>query len=357
MPQQLFSDIGPMLLQYKETDAFGKQAMLLDAIATAQRSLKKTPSKEEAKQYYQELSYAAILISWADHLDQELFESLSDFNRIKINLSVDGEIVFEQRSSSYLLAESLPDSNDSSIIWLTLLEGIAQFEKIKPSHLLRALAAYNTALDTNRFNIEHVWNAQQWAAACEAINSAAIKLLKPAQDLSRLALDQLVETLSALSDAKKELILELYNDLVNDLNQAADDDAKEIALNEFVAQCKETLEGKYASVLKAVLTITAIAVSAVLAGTAGFGIGFALGLWTGPGAFFTAVAGASYAALAVVGASGVSAGIAGTLTGIGLFRPSKELVGVKTFADQIGNIIDPTEQLEEPSASSSLGLH
>jgi hypothetical protein len=245
------------------------------------------------------------------------------------------------------------DISGSEIERLTLLQAIAQFRQVKFSHLLIGLAAYKEAFANNTLDLKKVWDDQQYKAACEAIGSEAIKLLKPALELNELAQTQLVETLSALPDAKRQLILELYHQLLDDLNEAKTEEEKKFALNYFVGECKETLEGKYASVLKSVLTITAIAVSAVLAGAAGFGIGFALGLWTGPGAFFTAVAGASYAALAVVGASGVSAGIAGTLAGIGLFRPSKELVGVKTFADQIRNVIDPTKQLEEPSSSSS----
>jgi hypothetical protein len=342
MPQQLFSDIGPMLLQYKETDAFGKQAMLLDAIATAQRSPKTPMSKKEAKQYYQELSYAVILIGYVVKLkDNFNCDYLLERQMRAQSFNAKGEILFKKQ-----LEDGVDDIKGSNIGQLTLLELIARFKNIEPVYLLSGLAAYNYGLDNNKLKIEKVWDQEQYQVACKVIVSEAYELCQKVDKLLPLVIQQLEKALHSLPDDKKQLISSKYDELFHVLNESADDDAKEIALNEFVAQCTETLEGKYASVLKSVLTITAIAVSAVLAGAAGFGIGFALGLWTGPGAFFTAVAGASYAALAVVGASGVSAGIAGTLAGIGLFRPSKELVGVKTFADQIKNIIEPTEQLK-----------
>ncbi|MGL5742047.1 MAG: hypothetical protein ACRCXC_05615 [Legionella sp.] len=68
-------------------------------------------------------------------------------------------------------------------------------------------------------------------------------------------------------------------------------------------------------------------------------------MWTGPGAFFTAVTGASGASLGVVAAAGCSGGWAGILTGWGLFKHSDELRAAKQFVHECNDIIEPTFQL------------
>lgn len=65
-------------------------------------------------------------------------------------------------------------------------------------------------------------------------------------------------------------------------NESAD---KATAIETFANNYHVILEGKHPNIKNAVLAVTTTAVVTVLAGLVGFGIGFAAGIWTGPGAF------------------------------------------------------------------------
>lgn len=86
---QLFSDIEPMLLQYKNTDALKRREILLDAITAVQKLSGEISSKDDAKGHYKLLSYTATLISYADVLNrienQKFFEILLDFYNMDLN--------------------------------------------------------------------------------------------------------------------------------------------------------------------------------------------------------------------------------------------------------------------------------
>jgi small GTP-binding protein len=112
-------------------------------------------------------------------------------------------------------------------------------------------------------------------------------------------------------------------------------DTQAKAIEDFSMNCEVILEGKYAKALKAVLTVAAAAAVIVLAGLLGFGIGFALGVWSGPGAFITGIVAGSSAAVATVAASGILGLGAGGLTAHSLFKKPKEMVGVDEFKNDI----------------------
>ena len=87
--------------------------------------------------------------------------------------------------------------------------------------------------------------------------------------------------------------------------------------------------------MKAVLSVAAAAVVTLIAGFVGFGIGFAAGSWTGPGAFITGFMSGSAAAASVVGASGCLGLLAGGLAAHGLFKESKEAIALTEFAADV----------------------
>lgn len=67
---QLFSDIEPMLLHYKNTNALTRRGMLLDALSAVQKLSGHIISKGDAKEHYKVLCYTATLINYADVLNR-----------------------------------------------------------------------------------------------------------------------------------------------------------------------------------------------------------------------------------------------------------------------------------------------
>ncbi|WED44562.1 ADP-ribosylation factor-like protein [Legionella cardiaca] len=106
---------------------------------------------------------------------------------------------------------------------------------------------------------------------------------------------------------------------------------KEEAIQNFNKQCHQILEGKYPVIYNSLLTLSAVAAVTVIAGLIGFGIGFAAGAWTGPGAFFTGLIAAHTAATAVVAVSASLGLLTGGLTAYGFFKQSKESAAVDNF--------------------------
>ena len=92
-------------------------------------------------------------------------------------------------------------------------------------------------------------------------------------------------------------------------------DAKEHSIESFLENCDEIVCGKYNTVKNIAISIAIAAAVFIFAAGMGFFMGFSLGAWTGPGAFFTGLAVGSISAIAVVigapvlgiGAFGVSA--------------------------------------------------
>ncbi len=145
------------------------------------------------------------------------------------------------------------------------------------------------------------------------------------------ALDALTLAIEELSEVKRKEILRQAHTLITQLqDQAVDKDA---AVKAFLTHCKSQLAPKHASIAKAVMIFAVAAVVTVLAGVIGFGIGFVAGAWTGPGAFFAAIAAGAAAALSVV-AIGSSLGLLG---GVAAHRYLKDpsdsaVLDVETFA-------------------------
>jgi len=141
-----------------------------------------------------------------------------------------------------------------------------------------------------------------------------------------------------LNDTKKSgfsvIIEDAVTQLENDLQNAREAKAKTDAINKFVTTCKNGLQGKNNYFLDVVLAFAAFAVVTVIAATIGFGIGFALGAWTGPGAFITGLMGGCAAAVAVASAAPALGLVASGLTAYGLFKEPKEMSAVRAFAKE-----------------------
>ncbi|CEK10419.1 hypothetical protein [Legionella hackeliae] len=96
------------------------------------------------------------------------------------------------------------------------------------------------------------------------------------------------------------------------------------AIQAFSQNCHQILEGKHPHILNSVLILAAVALVTVIVGAIGFGIGFAAGVWSGPGAFFTGIVGGAAFAKATVAASASLGLFSGGLAAYGLFNSSKE---------------------------------
>lgn len=215
---------------------------------------------------------------------------------------------------------------------LTLLESISSEHPINSSHLLIALAAYNHVLDNNTLTLNYAWNKKHFEDAKRKIIVECYNQLLEPKELIEQMTQKLRASIESLPDEKQDKINVHIDTLFSRLQDIPDYKEQEECFNKYATQCKLILEGKYDAVLKTILIISAVTVAAALVGAAGFGIGFVMGLWTGPGALFTAIAGASVAALGVVAVSGASDKIADTLTGLGFFKPGKELTEINKYS-------------------------
>ncbi|WP_162264382.1 Rab family GTPase [Legionella quateirensis] len=121
------------------------------------------------------------------------------------------------------------------------------------------------------------------------------KLNLEAKDLSP-------ETIKALGIETNSLLDKLEDPTIDD---------KEPCFKTFIANCNRAVKGTHYELKSALLTLVYAAAVTVIAAVIGFGIGFALGSWSGPGAFFTGLAAGSASAVSVAVGSSLSG--AGTL--------------------------------------------
>ncbi|HRD68533.1 MAG TPA: GTP-binding protein [Legionella sp.] len=148
------------------------------------------------------------------------------------------------------------------------------------------------------------------------------------------AIKNLENTLLVLPNHKKIAIDEQISALHLSLQMTRRDKAK--VIDDFSKNCHEILEGKHPHIMKAVLTLAAIAFVTIIAGLVGFGIGFAAGAWTGPGAFISGVMAGSAAAVSVVAVSGSLGLLAG---GCAFFKKSPNVTqSISAVDDAIENI-------------------
>lgn len=138
------------------------------------------------------------------------------------------------------------------------------------------------------------------------------KLIKSIDQLKRNLTDQ------GLSSGKILNILKAANTFAQESHSQNYD----AALSDFITKCESIMENASFPALNYIKTFTGILCS-VLSFLAGFSIGFAAGLWSGPGAFISGLITGTAATMAVTGVS-VVGGITGGLAIAGFFKTSKD---------------------------------
>ena len=150
----------------------------------------------------------------------------------------------------------------------------------------------------------------------------------------------LQEALISLPVTKKQAINnklgQLKNSLSTKLKQhdaSLADTEKEI--QQFVTDCEAIIEEKHQDVLKAIHTAVVVLGTACAISLIGYALGFAAGVWSGPGAFFSAFVAGTGAAITVLGAGAFVGGLMGGIAAFSLFKPSGEAMAVSCFAEKI----------------------
>lgn len=135
---ELFTDIGPMLIQYKEANPQGRQAIMSNKMADIKKLAGKVTHQSQVKAHYKELAYAATLINYADVLqrmeNQNFFEILFDF----YNMEMDDELNawFEFGNTPGQMRLKHPISEYTPEIWEKFRQAQkAHLRKTNTSHL------------------------------------------------------------------------------------------------------------------------------------------------------------------------------------------------------------------------------
>ncbi|KTD25464.1 Rho GTPase (Miro-like) [Legionella lansingensis] len=159
---------------------------------------------------------------------------------------------------------------------------------------------------------------------------------------------KLEQAMIGIDSQRKEAIDKELKQLIQTVEQKAkeqDTTGIQEALKSCLVRCQIILEGphplildeKHPQLMKLIISlVTTIAITCAVA-MIGFGIGFAAGSWTGPGAFLSGLVTGGKAAVTVATSSTVSGVGAGSLTAWGLFSQPKEMDAIKTYANEICN--------------------
>jgi small GTP-binding protein len=151
------------------------------------------------------------------------------------------------------------------------------------------------------------------------------------------AIRNMQQSLAGLNKKKSQLIQDEYSLMIETLQDNPADHGVN-AIETFVEKSKAILKGKHSNVMNAVLRIAAVAIVTILSGIAGFGLGFAAGLWIGPGALFTGILGAS--AGATLGSS-ISTGIVSHRW----FKESNRNLALTQFATEAKQAKQPVDEV------------
>ena len=255
------------------------------------------------------------------------------------------------------------DISGSQIERLTLLQALTNFKNIKFSHILSILANQQACMKNDTLVFDKVWNDEHYKQAKETlIKEAHNQFVRnaqfiPAASLWKQANESLSKAMEDLSKPKQEKIRKEVDILHNKLiSTELTPEQKLAAYADFKKNCEKILDKNEAKALNAILTVLAVVVAVVLAAVIGFGIGFIAGAWTGPGAFFSAVAAGSAAAISVVAATGATGVLVGTLVGLGLFKKKPKVADEKLAVEKY--ILDRQEISQLPEVSDAdLELH
>ncbi|MCW8408151.1 hypothetical protein OQJ13_04100 [Legionella sp. PATHC035] len=145
---QLFTDIGPMLIQYKGANTQGRRAMMVDKMAELKKLANEVIDTSQVKARYKELAYAATLINYADVLqrmeNQRYFDILFDFYNMEMDDALNAWFEFGSTPGQMRLKLPIPEYTPE--IW-------EKFRDAQKAHLRRTNKAHLFNLD--QLNIAH----------------------------------------------------------------------------------------------------------------------------------------------------------------------------------------------------------
>ncbi|KTD64533.1 GTP-binding protein [Legionella spiritensis] len=120
------------------------------------------------------------------------------------------------------------------------------------------------------------------------------------------------------------------DELMRNLQSPGTLESRQDAIVSFQDNCRHHVANAASTgrkqVLKAVSFVAVSALVTLIAAMTGFAIGFAAGIWTGPGAFISGVLGAKAATVVVMSISGAIGVGAGLLTTQSLFKPPSDTI-------------------------------
>ncbi|CDZ76498.1 GTPase Era [Legionella massiliensis] len=194
---------------------------------------------------------------------------------------------------------------------------------------------YNQLQENKVFAASVITSAKAGVNTEELFSLLGDKFPKPSVYAEARA--RLLTELKDVSQEKKNLINLQLETLEQHISAPrTEPQTKANTINAFSSNCEAILDGEKSGLLRAVAAVAAAAFVTVVAGSIGFGIGFALSWWTGPGAFFAAIT-TGYAAASVVATSVSLGALAGGLTAYGLFKTSKEMEAINEFTTQLSD--------------------
>jgi len=230
------------------------------------------------------------------------------------------------------------DIAGSEIERLTLLQALSKFKTIKFSHVLIVLANQIECLNNATLTLQHTWSNEQYEEARKSLEAGVKELLQTEEKLWDNADKELKQAISDLTSEKQKKIITQIDKLKVLVSDPQSTEQEKIdAYKAFTNRCREIIDGKHANILKTILSITAAIVATAIITTFWFGVGFVIGIWTGPGAFFTALMAGSVAAICAIASSGIGGMLTGALVGQGLFarKESKEVIAVENYAKNL----------------------
>jgi small GTP-binding protein len=175
------------------------------------------------------------------------------------------------------------------------------------------------------------------------INTLLNRIIEVAKDKDTTTNLWWEEEKTKFLDALSTLSIDEYGAIHNELVRLqtalfnSNDQDKDQAINAFTISCNEILNENHSTLLHAVISLAAVAVVTLIAGLVGFGIGFAAGAWSGPGAFISGFMAGTTAAVSVVAASASLGLITGGLSAYGLFNKSPNVheTAVDVFVEKL----------------------
>ncbi|QMT60944.1 hypothetical protein [Legionella sp. PC997] len=141
---QLFTDVGPMLIQYREATSKGRYALMQDKIAEIKKLPGQVSHKQQAKLHYKTLAYAATFINYADVIqrieNQQYFDVLLDFYGMEMDAELSAWFEFGTTPGQMRLKQPLCEYTPE--IW-------EQFRRAQKAHL-------NKTNKTSLFDLEQL---------------------------------------------------------------------------------------------------------------------------------------------------------------------------------------------------------